>query len=166
MRTLFILTVALLTTISVSATDGFDKLFSKYADSDNVTSVNISSSMLGLVSNFLGEEDKEAKELLSNIKSVKLLATEEDNPTLSRELLDLVKSSDLEELMRVNEEGSTVRIMVKEVKEIIKEVIVYVDGEDETVFINIVGDIDPAKVGEVMRTLDIDVDIDGLELEE
>lgn len=165
MRTLIILVIAVFTTISVSATDGFDKLFAKYSTDENITSVNISSSMLGLVTNFLGEDDQEAKELLSNIKSVKLLASEGGNESLSKELMSIVKASGLEELMRVNDEGSTVRILVNEQKDIIKEVIVYVDGEDETVFINIIGDIDPKKVGEVMRTLDIDVDIEGLDLE-
>ena len=160
-----ILSLVFAVTLSLNATagDGFDKLYSKYSATEGVTSINLSESIIKIASKFLSDEDQEAKEVLQDIESIKLLTSEgTTNTNLIKEAKALLKSDGYEDLIRVNEGDEFVRIMVKESNEIIKDIIVYVESKDEFVFINVTGDIDPEKVGKALESLDIKVD--GLDI--
>ncbi|MCP4121626.1 MAG: DUF4252 domain-containing protein [Bacteroidetes bacterium] len=164
MKLILSLVMAVMLSLSASAGDGFDKLYTKYSATEGITSINLSESIIKIASKFLGDEDQEAKEVLNDIESIKLLTSEGTaNAKLVSEAKGLLKSEGYEDLIRVNEGDEYVRIMVKESNEIIKDIIVYVESQDEFVFINITGDIDPEKVGKALQTLDIE--IDGLNIE-
>jgi len=159
MKSILSLVIAVALSLNATAGEGFDKLFSKYSATDGITSINLSESIIKVASKFLGDGDKEAKEILEDIESVKLLASEgQVNEKLVSEARALLKTEGYEDLIRVNEEDEYVRIMVKESNQIIKDVIVYVESKDEFAFINVTGDIDPEKIGKALETLDIEVD--------
>jgi len=164
MKLILSLVMGVMLSLNVSAGDGFDKLYSKYSTTEGITSINLSESIIKIASKFLGDDDQEAKEVLNDIESIKLLTSEgTTNTNLLNEAKELLKSEGYEDLIRVNEGDEYVRIMVKESNEIIKDIIVYVESKDEFVFINVTGDIDPEKVGQALQTLDIE--IDGLNIE-
>lgn len=157
-----ILTAAL--ALNASAGENFDKLYSKYASTDGITSISLTESLIQIASKFLKEEDLEAREVLKDIKSVKLLTSEgKTHSGLSGDARKLLDTDGYEELLRVSEKDELVRIMVKETGSIIDDVVVLVDSPDEFVFINITGKIDPEKVGKALQSLNIDVE--GLDLE-
>ena len=162
MNKLMILMLAVMFSFNAIAGEGFDKLYAKYSSSNDVTTVNLSESMISILSKFIGDEDEEAKALLASVKGLKLLMTESPNNSLSSEALALTKKGNYEELIRVNDGDEKVRIMVQEKGEIIQDVIVLVDSSDEFIFINLTGNIDPNQVGKVLNSLDIKVD--GLEV--
>lgn len=149
---------ALILSLNTYAGEGFDKLYTKYADSEEVTSINLTQSMIGLASKFIGEDDVDAKKLLESVKGVKLLISESPNSKLKTDANTLVKSGSYEELMKIKDGADNIRIMVQESGDIIKDVIVLVDSPDEFVFINLTGNIDPQQVGKVLKTLNIKVD--------
>ena len=159
MKTILSVMIAVALSLNAAAGDDFDKLFSKYAASDGITSVNLTESIIRIASNFLNEEDKDAKDLLRDIESVKLLTSEGVSmDKLAADAKALLKAGDYEDLIRVNEEDEYVRIMVKEDNDIIRDIIVFVESPDEVVFINVTGGIDPEKVGKALKSLDIEVD--------
>ncbi|MCB0503009.1 MAG: DUF4252 domain-containing protein [Bacteroidetes bacterium] len=160
MNKLMTVVLALMISVSSFAGDGFDNLYSKYSGDKEVTSLNLTSSMLKIASKFLDKNDAEAKVLLESIESVKLLISEKSNPKLSNDANAMMKSGGYEDLIKVNDGDDHVRIMVKETGDIIKDIIVLANDNSDFVLINIKGNIDPEQVGKVLNTLDIDVDVD------
>ena len=71
MNKLMTVLLALMISVSAFAGEGFDKLYSKYAASDEVTSINLTKSLLSIAANFMGDKDEDAKELIKSIESVK-----------------------------------------------------------------------------------------------
>ncbi len=150
--------IALFVSLNALAGEGFDKLYSKYSASDGITSINLTQSMIGLASKFIGENDVDAKNLLESVKGVKLLIAETTNSKLKSDANILIKGGNYEELMKIKDGDDNISIMVQENGDIIKEIIVMVDSVDEFVFINLNGNIDPQQVGKVLKTLNIKVD--------
>lgn len=162
MNKLMIITFALLISLSSFAGDSFDKLYSKYSGDEEITSVNLSKSLISIMSNFIGDDDVAAQELLNNVESLKLLISEKSDSKLSADAHAFVKSGKYEDLVKVNDGGNKVRIMVQENGDIIKDVVALVESEDEFIIINLTGNINPKEVGKVLKTLDIKVE--GLEM--
>jgi hypothetical protein len=158
MKTLLSLFFAVLLSLNLQAGEGFDKLFAKYSGDEEVTTINLTESMINIFSKFLGDEDQEARELLKSIESVKLITSEGKSKGAMAIDAQKVLASGYDELLRVNEGKETVKVMVKENGNLINDVIIFVDSIDEFVFINVTGQIDPAQVGKVLKTLDIKVD--------
>lgn len=133
--------------------------------------INLSASLMRLVGSFADSEDPEIGNILSNLESIKVRVynlngeLEKANLTVDRVSREL-RADKWETLVTVNnnEENQKVRIFSKSTEDVIDGVVVMVvspeeeDGEGgEAVFINIVGEIDPDKIGKVAETLDIDI---------
>lgn len=149
--------IALLISTAAFAGDSFDKVYSKYASSNEVTSINITKSMIKLASNFLDKEDVESRKLLESIESVKVLISEGGSQQFSSDAKTISDNKDYEELMRIADSGDKVLLLVKEQGENIQEVVVLVDSESEFIVANIKGNIDLDQVGKALKSLNIDV---------
>lgn len=122
-------------------------------------------------------EDPEAKaymDMINSITSFKTLVT--DNTSISADLTKWVKSrsSSLEELMEVKDEGSEVKFYVKEGKDSdhVKELLIYVNGIDkamkgegvkvngevrkiQTVVVSLTGDINLNEISKLTEKMNI-----------
>ncbi len=162
MNTLMTVVVALMISATAYAGDGFDKLYSKYSGNNDITSINLTKSLIKMASKFLDEDDEDAKVLLQSIESVKLLVSEKGNHgQLATDAKSMIKSGNYEDLIKVNDGEDHVRIMVKESGDLVKEIVIFADSGNDFALINILGSIDPEQIGKVLSTLDIKVD--GLE---
>jgi len=148
-------------------------IFDKYNDNSDVTYVSIKPKMFQMIANMgINVDDPEAKAYMDMVKSItsfKTLVT--DNKTISAEITKWVKSrsSALEELMEVKDEGSEVKFYVKEGKDAshVKELLIFVNGINkvmkesveingeqrriETVVVSLTGDIN---LNEISRLTD------------
>ncbi|MEZ5023856.1 MAG: DUF4252 domain-containing protein [Chitinophagales bacterium] len=161
MNKLMTVVLALMFSLSSFASEGFDKLYSKYSGDSEITSLNLTSSMLKIASKFLDEKDVDSKALLQSIESVKLLISEKGSPKLSADAKLMMKSGNYEDLIKINDGDDQVRIMVQESGDLIKDIIVLAEDGNDFVLVNIKGNIDPEQIGKVLNTLDIKVN--GLE---
>jgi len=130
--------------------------------------INLSASLMRLVGSFADSEDPEVGNILSNLESIKVRVynlngkTEKANSTVDRVSGEL-RADNWETLVTVNdnEENQKVRIFSKSTSNVIDGVVVMVVSPEkeggEAVFINIVGEIDPDKIGKVAESLDIDI---------
>ncbi len=126
--------------------------------------VDIGSSLLKLVS-AMKHEDPVAEAALRNLESVRvhvydtagdIAAAAEHMQDVSKILGDL----DWEQIVRVREPQERVDIYVKHGEDEIHGLTVMkVDGE-EAVFVNVLGDINPAELSAVMHGVDLDLDVD------
>lgn len=130
--------------------------------------INLSASLMKLVGSFADAEDPEIGNILSNVESIKVRVYNLNGKlTKASSTVDKVskqlKSDNWETLITVNnnEDNQKVRVFSKSTSDVIDGVVVMVVSPEkeggEAVFINIVGEIDPEKIGKVAETLNINI---------
>jgi hypothetical protein len=127
--------------------------FDKYDGQDGVTSIVVNKKMFQMMASVkVDANDKETQQYLSLMKkldNLKVFTT--TSPKLSADMKSTadkyMKTAGLEELMRVNDSGKNVRILVKSGSSgsQVKELLMFIeDGgrENETVLMSLTGDFD------------------------
>lgn len=143
-----ILTFALL--LATNIFFGQQSLFDKFEDQDKITAVVVNQKMFQLMSK-MKVEDKETQQYVNLIKkldNLKVFVT--DNSAKAVEMKatadKYLKSANLDELMRVNQGGKSVKIFVrsggKDTQ--VKELFMFVEGapKEQTVLLSLTGDFD------------------------
>lgn len=171
----------LIIALIVAPIAGFGQsMFDKYEENDDVTSVVFTKKVFRMLAELkLDIEDPEAKEVLDmagNITGLKVLTT--DNESVSAQMKADVdrylRSSELEELMRVKDGDQTVKFFVKEGKDDnhVKELLMFASGlkevmkgqdieingqkrQFETVLLSLTGDIDLRQVSKLANKMDV-----------
>ncbi|OOG74326.1 DUF4252 domain-containing protein [Algoriphagus sp. A40] len=108
--------------------DAIQKFFSKYMEDDRFSRVYISPKMMQMAGGFLknnADGDADAEELgalISKIKGIRILSSEEvDGMTLYKEAMGTLKKNQYEELMDVQDKGTSLKFMVREEAGLVKE---------------------------------------------
>jgi hypothetical protein len=155
-------------------------IFDKYEDSDEVASVIVNQKMFSMLASIgIDMDDPDAQALLDMVKKItglKVFTTGDAQVSadMKATVAKYLKSSDLEELMRVKDGNQTVKIYVKEGKDEnhVKELLMFVSGlkeltqgEDitingkkrdiETVLLTLTGDIDLRQIAKLTDSMDI-----------
>ncbi|TDQ29462.1 DUF4252 domain-containing protein [Zeaxanthinibacter enoshimensis] len=149
-------------------------VFDRFEDIDGVTSVVVNKNMFNLLVKMdVDVDDPEAKEFMDIAKSLsglKVFVTQ--SPKVSTDMKTTVdkylKSSSLEELMRVKDKDANVKFYIKQGKDEdhVSELLMFVTGinntgvkiedrEIETVLLSLTGDIDLTKIGALTKKMDL-----------
>ena len=153
-------------------------IFEKYNDSEDVTYVSIKPKMFQMIAKMgINVDDAEAQsymEMVKSITSFKTIVT--DNKEISTDISKWVssRSSSLEELMEVKDDGTDVKFYVKEGRDAdhVKELLIFVNGIDkamkgqgveingetrkiETVVVSLTGDIDLNEISKLTDKMNI-----------
>lgn len=148
-------------------------VFDKYGSMDNVGSVTVNQSMIRLAGNIAAfdESDQESQDfadIAQSLEGIKVFITED--PDISKDMgetvKDYLKSSTLEELMRIKDKDATVKFYVKEGKDEdhVSELLLFVSDINnpeigiknrkfESVLVSMTGDIDLNKIGALTRKM-------------
>ncbi|WP_035667600.1 DUF4252 domain-containing protein [Flavobacterium sp. 83] len=130
--------------------------FDKFDGQDDVTSIIVNKKMFDLMSKVkVDASDKETQQYLNLIKkldNLKVFTTK--NTRVEGEMKiaadRYVKSAGLEELMRVNDSGKNIKILVKSgAKDSqIRELLMFIEGakNDDTVLMSLTGDFDLSEI--------------------
>ncbi len=138
--------------------------FDKFEDIDGVTSVIVNQKAFALMSKIGAESDDEYLDLIKNIETLKVFATEDIAVAkkMEVEVKKYLSSAKLEELMRVKDGGDHVTIYIKEGKseDYVSELFMYVkegnnDEIGETVIISLTGNIDLNQVSKLTSKMNI-----------
>jgi hypothetical protein len=137
--------------------------FDKFEDIDGVTSVVVTQKAFSLMSKIGSESDEEYMELIKNIESLRVFATESAEVALQMEkaATSYLKSANLEKLMTVKEEGSNIAIYVKEGKseDYVKELFMFVKDSEKTsqesVIISLTGNINLNQIAKLTEKMDL-----------
>ena len=116
-----------------------NKLFDKYADMDNVTSVYISKAMFQMMPQ-IDNVGVNLMNMKGKIESLQLLTTDNKDrkAQMKKDFSELV-TSQLQELMRVKDDKSNVRFYSNAQGDQIKELLMLVDDENSFTAIQLVG---------------------------
>ena len=154
---------------------GFSQsMFDKFEDLDNVSAVVVNESMFKLLSKINVEvDDKEAQDFMDiaqNLKNLKVFITEDKKISSEMQITmeKYLKSSSLQELMRVKDKDANVRFYIKSGKDEdhVSELLMFVTGikngnveindrKFETVLLSLTGDIDLNKIGSLTQKMNL-----------
>ncbi|MCF6295286.1 MAG: DUF4252 domain-containing protein [Flavobacteriaceae bacterium] len=155
-------------------------IFDKYEDLDEVSSVIVNQKMFSMLASInIDLDDPEAQGYVDMVKKItgfKVFSTgdEKVSANMKATVTKYLKSSDLEELMRIKDGNQTVKIYVKEGKDEnhVKELLMFVTGlkeltkgeditingkkrEIETVLLSLTGDIDLRQISKLTNQMNI-----------
>jgi hypothetical protein len=170
----FVMAIMLMPIIGMAQKD----IFEKYSDNSDVTYVSIKPKMFQMIAKMgIDIDDAEAKAYMDMVKSItsfKTIVT--DKAEISSDITKWVKSrsSSLEELMEVKDDGTEVKFYVKEGNDSdhVKELLIFVNGIDkamkakgveingenrkiETVVVSLTGDIDLNEISKLTSQMNI-----------
>ena len=161
--------------LAIAPLTGFGQsVFEKYENSNDVSYVTMQPKMFQLLAKMsVNAEDPDAKEffeLVNSITSFRVLTTDKENISndISSWVNSHLKSSSMEELMRVKDGETNVKFYVKEGKDAdhVEELLMYVSGVDqaeievngkklETVLLSLTGDIDLTQISKLTNKMDL-----------
>ncbi len=126
--------------------------------------INLGGTMLNFVGMMSSTESPETSELISKLKGIRvqMYAIDENADAAKTQFSKVkgnLKSSGWEPIVQINEEDEQVLIYMKMVGGNMEGLTVMVVDEEEAVFVNIIGQLNPAELGKVMKSLDVDVDL-------
>lgn len=141
--------------------------FTKYENMKDVTSMVMTSKMFKLLSNIdFSSDDAEVQryaELIENLENIKVFVSE--NPSVRKQMANDVqkylKSSSLDELMRVKDDGEIVKFYSKPGRndKFVSELFMHLEGTSEerpvTVILQITGDINLKDVSKLTQDLKV-----------
>ena len=142
-------------------------LFDKYDGQDNVTSIIVNKKMFDLMSKVKMEaSDKEAQKYLSLIKkldNLKVFMTSSAKMTsdMKVNVEKYLKTSNLDELMRVNDSGKNVKIYVKSGSSDsqVKELLMFIENtnvkDNQTVLMSLTGNFDINEISTLTNKMNI-----------
>lgn len=149
--------IAIVVLILVSNVLFAQTAFDKYDGQDGVTSIVVNKKMFQMMSSVkVDANDKETQQYLSLIKkldNLKVFTT--TNTKLSADMKSTaekyVKTAGLEELMRVNDDGKNVRILVKSgsTDNQVKELLMFIENaskQNETVLMSLTGSFNLSEI--------------------
>lgn len=164
MKKLAILVAFLITPMLVSAQGMFDS----YEDEKDVTSVVVTKNMFKLLGKIKVETDdaevQEYMEMVNSLENIKVFITENESvgARMKADVQKYVASSkNLEELMRVKDDGKNVKFYSKQGKDEnhVSELLMFLDGEmdgkEGTVVMSITGDIDLKQISKLTKELNV-----------
>jgi hypothetical protein len=146
MRKLILSLVLVLSTSTFFAQSVFDK----FEDQEGITSVVVNKKMFALLSKMevKQKEDQQYINLIKKLDNLRVFVTQSDKKADDMKSISdkYIKSAALEELMKINDKGKSVKIYVKSgtTDSQIKELLMFVEGSgnEETVLMSLIGNFD------------------------
>ncbi|MDX2428083.1 MAG: DUF4252 domain-containing protein [Xanthomonadales bacterium] len=127
--------------------------------------INLGGTMLNFVGMMTNSENPETSEMISKLKGIRVqIYTLDENTEAARDQFgktkSSLKSSGWEPIVQVNEDDEQVLVYMKMVEGNMEGMTVMVVDEEEAVFVNVIGQLNPAELGRVMDSFDVNVDLD------
>ena len=140
---------------SFAQADAISKYFDHYMEDERFTVVYISARMFDMFSSVEIEGDDEMLEVISGLRGLRILTSEENGETYYKEAINLIDVEEYELLMTVRDKEQNVRFFIKNGSDgRIDELLLLVGGED-FVLMSFVGDIDLKKISKLANNMDM-----------
>jgi len=136
-----------------------DEMFNKYSEKEGFTVVTISGKMFSMFSN-LDDENKDADNVISKLKSIRILSVEDSllnkNLNFYSELSKKLDLSVYEDLMLVKEGPNITRFLIKQTGNVISELLVIAGGPAGNSLISIRGELNLKNISDLSKSVGID----------
>ena len=157
---LFVIIAMLFGNLAIA--QNLDELFEKYADEKDCAVIYVTQSMMSLFQNIekeLESEDVEDfKELIASLENIKILNLKNDDlmQEYNEDLQGIFEDENFEELMRIRENDTDVRIMMQKNGDIINELVISAFDDGKKALVKIKGNITMEQLSQIHKRLDIE----------
>lgn len=127
--------------------------------------INLGGTMLNFVGMMSSSESQETSDLISKLKGIRvqIYAMAENSDAAKSQFgktKSHLKTSGWEPIVQINEDDEQVLVYMKSVNGNMEGMTVMVVDDEEAVFVNVIGQLNPAELAKVMDRFDVDVDLD------
>ena len=127
--------------------------------------INLGGTMLNFVGMMSSSESPETSEMISKLKGIRVqIYSLDENVDAARDQFgktkSSLKSSGWEPIVQVNEDDEQVLVYMKAVDGNMEGMTVMVVDDEEAVFVNVIGQLNPAELAQVMDKFDVNVDLE------
>ena len=127
--------------------------------------INLGGTMLNFVGMMSASDSPETSEMISKLKGIRvqIYSIEENADAAMSQFGDTksqLRSSGWEPIVQVNEDDEQVLVYMKAVDGNMEGMTVMVVDQEEAVFVNVIGQLNPAELAQVMDKFDVNVDLD------
>ncbi len=153
------LSVILITASGWAQSKSVNELFDKYSGKKGYTTVVITKYMFNLFSNIEAKEDDEYMNMIKNLKSIKILSapgSEASGINFYDEVMKSLPVKKYNVLMEISEDDQDIKLLAREEKNKIVELLMLIGGKDDNVLICINGDIDMKTIAKLSKSMNID----------
>lgn len=159
MKKIFLSFTSLCLAVVIQAqTNPVDEMFNKYSEKEGFTVVSISSKMFSMFAN-KDAENKDADDIISRLKSIKILSVEDSllnkNLNFYTELSKKLDLSVYEELMVVKSGPDITKFLIRQKGNTISELLVITGGPGGNSLISIKGDLNLKNISDLSKSLDM-----------
>jgi len=127
--------------------------------------INLGGTMLNFVGMMSSSESPETSDLISKLKGIRvqIFSLGEDADAAKHQFgktKSNLQSSGWEPIVQVNEDDEQVLVYMKAVDGNMEGMTVMVVDDEEAVFVNVIGQLNPTELAKVMDRFDVNVDLD------
>jgi len=127
--------------------------------------INLGGTMLNFVGMMSSSDSQETSDLISKLKGIRVqIYSMAENSDAAKSQFGKTKShlktSGWEPIVQINEDDEQVLVYMKSVNGNMEGMTVMVVDDEEAVFVNVIGQLNPAELAKVMDRFDVDVDLD------
>jgi len=127
--------------------------------------INLGGTMLNFVGMMSASDSPETSEMISKLKGIRvqIYSIEENADAAMSQFSDTksqLRSSGWEPIVQVNEDDEQVLVYMKAQDGKMEGMTVMVVDQEEAVFVNVIGQLNPAELAQVMDKFDVNVDLD------
>ena len=135
-----------------------DVIYDKYNDQSGFSMIALPPNF---VDNFVEEGKKEQKDLLNQIRDLRLMTFDDEvdgkeGKSIYTDIDKLLDKRGFEELVSINKDGFKITVQVKQNKDIVREMHVLVKGEEKFFIASLIGRIDLNTITEAMNNVDFE----------
>ncbi len=137
-----------------------------WSEADRVMTISLGPAIMRMARWAVDDEDEEELQgLLDEVRAVRvaIYEIEGDSTRLQSRLKDTsqeLQNKGWEVLVKVQEENEQTLVMSRIKNEVMTGIVILVLDEQEMVFVNLMGNINPAHLGDILRELDDDTEAD------
>jgi len=139
--------------ISLHSQSGYVKLYEKYSNQNQITGISMSSIWLKL---FLLLSDEESNYIINKSNKFYLLSSEKKDNVLLNDINQMLPASQYKDLMIIKEGDKTVTFKILMDQKFIREIIMLVDDNENTVVMNIAGKFNKQEAMKIVKDIKID----------
>lgn len=147
--------------LTLAQSSQVEQIFDKYSGQEGYTSVHITKYMFDMFARIADdEEDKEFKEVTSNLTAIKILTLDSitnlnRKKSFYQELSESISEPNYKDLMIVKDGDEEIKFLIKEANDKISELVMIVGGNNDGVLISLMGDINLKQISKLSKSMDI-----------
>lgn len=152
---------------SLEQTESFSDIFDHYRDKPGIVAISFPPGLISLVMDKNAEDENDLISLFKDLSVFRMLLIEQDSSFGERKveldgvIRDFTIRNDFVYLLDIENTQEKIMIKIREKKDIIREAIILVSGQDTFVAINLRGNIKPkhlshlASTGELLKIVEL-----------